>query len=59
VRSLAECPLEFLQSRATPSCKNILNISGKLAAAVNMTLLFPQLSMSYQCTPALMSNWTI
>ncbi len=58
VRSFALCPLEFLQSRLTPYCKNFLKMSGKLPAAANITLLFPQLSMSYQCTPALSRSCT-
>lgn len=59
VRSFTEWPLEFLHSRRTPSCKNFLNIYGKLAEAANMTLLLPQLSISYQWRPALMRSCMI
>ncbi len=59
VRSFALCPLEFLQSRLTPNCRNFLKISGKFPAAASITLLFPQLSMSSQCTPALRRSCTI
>jgi len=59
VKSFAVCPLEFLQSRRTPSCRYFLNISGKFAEAASITLLFPQLSISYQCRPALIKSWTI
>lgn len=59
VKSFAVCPLEFLQSSNTPNCKNFLNIYGKLPAADNITLLLPQLSISYQWTPVFINNWTI
>lgn len=56
VKSLTECPREFLHSKRTPSCRNFLKISGKLPEADNITLLLPQLSMSSQWRPALISN---
>lgn len=34
-------------------------MSGKLPAAASITLLLPQLSISYQWTPVLISNWTM
>lgn len=59
VKSFAVCPLEFLQSNRTPNCKNFLNIYGKFPAAESITLLLPQLSISYQWTPAFMRSWTM
>jgi hypothetical protein len=59
VKSFAVCPLEFLQSNKTPSCRNFLNIYGKLPAADSITLLLPQLSISYQWTPVFIRSWTI
>ena len=56
---MAVWPLEFLQSSKTPTCRYFLKISGKLAEAANITLLFPQLSMSSQCSPALISSCTM
>lgn len=59
VRSLTECPLEFLHYKRTPSCRYFLNIYGKLAEAANMTLLLPQLSISSQWSPALIRSCMI
>lgn len=53
VKSFAVWPREFLLSNVTPYCKKALNISGAAPAAANMTLLFPELSTSYQYNPAL------